>query len=115
MKYKTTKRNVMNGYSNVISVGYCDFQSLLRCKEPIAYTSGVYGWNADVYDFGNVAIVTGYRPFGNTYPENRFELIRKYEDEAKAFAYDWDVPYDEKAIKLDKLIHNFIMEMTAEA
>lgn len=66
MKTKTTKKAIMNAYSNVIKAGYCDMQSALKWREPNFYTAGVYGWNADVYviDYDTV-IVTGYRPFGN--------------------------------------------------
>ena len=66
MKTKITKKAIMSAYRNVIKVGYCDMQDVLKCREPNFYTAGVYGWNADVYviDYDTV-IVTGYRPFGN--------------------------------------------------
>lgn len=66
MKTKTTKRAIMHAYENVIKVGYDDLQDALEWREPNFYTSGVYGWNSDVYviDYATV-IVTGYRPFGN--------------------------------------------------
>ena len=56
----------MHAYKNVIKVDYCDLQDALKWREPDFYTSGVYGWNSDVYviDYGTV-IVTGRRPFGN--------------------------------------------------
>lgn len=64
---KTTKKAIMNGYENVIEVGYCDMQDALKWREPNFYTAGVYGWNADVYVIDcDTVIVTGYRPFGNT-------------------------------------------------
>lgn len=66
MKTQTTKKAIMNTYSNVIKVGYCDLQDALKLREPNFYTVGVYGWNADVYVIdSNTVIVTGYRPFGN--------------------------------------------------
>lgn len=78
MKYQTTKKAVMNGYNNVISVGYCNLQNLLDYQTPVAYTAGAYGWNADVYDFGaGTVIVTGYRPFGKFKPG--YDLCRKYD------------------------------------
>lgn len=66
MKTEITKKAIMNGYRNVIKVGYCDMQAALKWRAPNFYTSGVYGWNSDVYviDYETV-IVTGYRPFGN--------------------------------------------------
>ena len=61
------------------SVGYCDLQTLLGVANPQFYTAGVYGWNADIYIFGNIAIVTGYRPFCK---QIDFDIIRKFEDAA---------------------------------
>lgn len=65
MKYKTTKKAVMNGYAHIVRTGYCALQEALSGIAPTAYTTGVNGWNADIYDFGPYAIVTGYRPFGD--------------------------------------------------
>ena len=66
MKTKTTKKAIMSAFENVIRVGYCDLQKALKWREPNFYTSGVYGWNADVYVIDcDTVIVTGYRPFGN--------------------------------------------------
>lgn len=62
---KTTKKAVEANFIKIIRVGYCDLQTLLGSARRHGYTSGVYGWNADIYDVGGgVAIVTGYRPFG---------------------------------------------------
>ena len=49
MKYKTTVKALRDGACNLRSAGYCDLQYLLTNHSPIAYTSGVYGWNFDVY------------------------------------------------------------------
>ena len=61
MKYKTTSKELKEGYYNIIATGYCELQSLLKYKNPIAYNAGHYGWNYDVYDINGIAIVTGYR------------------------------------------------------
>ena len=78
MKYKTTNRAVSNGYRKIITVGYCELQTLLKYESPIAYASGVYGWNYDVYQYGNVAIVTGYRSFPKGIHAD-YKTVRKYE------------------------------------
>lgn len=65
MKVKVTKKQIKNNYANIVCVGYCGLSQILRYFTPNYYTCGVYGWNADVYDFGSFAICTGYRPFGN--------------------------------------------------
>jgi hypothetical protein len=68
MKMKTTKKYVQHFFGrNIIPIGYCHAQFLLRGREPMWYTtSRVYGWLADVYNLGDgLAIATGYAPFGN--------------------------------------------------
>ena len=68
-KVNVTQKFVRSSFTNIISVPYCALQDLLRYESPIWFTSGIYGWNADVYiiDY-NTGIVTGYRPFGNIRP-----------------------------------------------
>lgn len=106
MKYETTKKAVMNGYYKIIGIGYCDAQYLLLYKNPTAYTHGIYGWNADVYDFGTVAIVTGYRPFGNTHPD--WSLVEEYNKTAERISNDRDLSYDEKCDRVNTLLDVFI-------
>lgn len=78
MKFKTTKKAIIKNYSKIVRVGYCRLQFLLNCERPIAYTTGRYGWNADIYDMGGgVAIVTGHRPFGNICPD--CQIVEEYE------------------------------------
>ncbi len=77
MKFQTTQKKVCEWYAKRIDAGNDTLQELLRFESPIAYTAGTYGWNADIYSFGNVAIITGDRPFGNVKPD--YELRRKYE------------------------------------
>ena len=81
MKYKTTQKAIKNSYSRILCVGYCDLQYLFYFESPEAYTCGVYEWNADIYSAGGVAIVTGYRPFGNIRPS--YDLRKAYDDRAR--------------------------------
>ena len=74
MKYKTTRKAVVNGSVNVRSAGYCDLSYLLRNHSPIAYTCGVYGWNFDVFEVYGVTICTGYRNM----PGKRLDGIRAH-------------------------------------
>lgn len=108
MKFKTTKKAIMANYGNIIKVGYCDLQNLLKYESPIAYTAGIYGWNADIYDFGGVAIVTGYRPFGNIRPN--WEIIDKYEKDAENIYNNYK--YDDRIGALKDLQKKFIAEVT---
>lgn len=109
MKYKTTQKAIRNGYDNVICVGYCSLQYLLNCSSADAYTTRREGWGADIYDFGNTAIVTGYAPFGNIRPP--YDVTKQYDDKARAICDEfWD--WDEREKRLDALIAEFIEEVT---
>lgn len=76
LKMNVTRKYLCNNFTNIISVPYCDLQDLLRYESPLWYTSGLYGWNADVYliDIDTI-IVTGYRPFGNVHPSHELTDI----------------------------------------
>jgi hypothetical protein len=104
MKFKTTRKAVEENFAKVISVGYCSLQKLLTYETPIAYTRGVYGWNADIYTFGNVAIVTGYRPFGE---DVDYSLCKEYEEKAAALR-DLGRPYAERKAEAEALVKEFI-------
>ena len=79
MKLKTTKRETLNNYDKVYIMGYRDMATLLQYSEPIAYTAGVYGWNADIYKIEGIIIVTGYRPFGKPIDH---DLLKVYTQKA---------------------------------
>lgn len=80
MKYKTTRKAIVNGYRNIKCAGYGDLQHLLQNHSPNAYTCGVYGWNFDVYEVYGVTICTGCRGM----PGERLHGIDEYERQAKA-------------------------------
>lgn len=89
MKIKTTKKSVMGTNARVYEVSYCGLDFLLKYKTPIAYTCGVYGWNADIYSVGCVAITTGYRPFGKRIDSDLIDKYKKLADEAFKITKDW--------------------------
>ena len=108
MKFKTTQKAIKQGYKNVIRVPYCGLQNLLKCESPIAYTTRTEGWGADIYAFGNTAIVTGYTPFGNIRPS--YETNQRYEQRAREITdgiYNWE----EKKALLDGLIKEYLQEV----
>lgn len=84
MKFKTTKKDIKNGYKYIVSVGYCDLQSLLNYESPIAYSTRVEGWACDYYDINGVCICEGYSPISskNTI-KDVYSLVREYENKAK--------------------------------
>lgn len=110
MKFKTTKNQINQNFKNVICVGYCKMDYLLNGKNPVAYVSGVDGWHCDIYDVKGVAIVTGYRPFGNIRPD--YDTIKKYEDEARKICGDSWGNYQKMLDQLDMLLDQFIKEVT---
>ena len=109
LKAKVTKKEVLESYYNVISIGYCSAQFLLNALEPQFYTCGIYGWNADVYQIDyNTAIVTGYRPFGNL--DKNYDRLNIYEDKALKIWNDNSIPYEKQKEKVNKLLEKFIKE-----
>ena len=110
MKFKTTRKQINQNYNSVISIGYCDAQYLLQGKNPIAYNAGYYGWNCDIYDINGVAIVTGYRPWGNIHPD--YNTIKKYEDEARKICSYSGGSFQNMMDQVDQLLNQFIKEAT---
>nr|DAT23282.1 MAG TPA: hypothetical protein [Caudoviricetes sp.] len=80
----------------------------MSLEEPFAYTAGVYGWNANIYDLNGIALVTGYRTFGEISPS--WELIEKYEQKAKE-VIDLIYNYEERKEALKTLIDSFLEEV----
>lgn len=109
MKYKTTRKQVMNSGRKVIQVGYCDLQYLLDYHYPNAYTVRTEGWASDIYDIGSATICTGYAPFGNVKPN--YEVVRKYDQEARKVILS-GIGQEEQKLKLEVLLNEFIREVT---
>lgn len=110
LKIKVRKKDILNSYKNIICVGYCDIQTLLRSKDARFYTSGVYGWNADIYEIdNNTCIVTGYRPFGNIYASYS-GICSKYEKKAREIMQNRMLTYEQQCEKLDTLSKDFVQE-----
>lgn len=111
MKFKTTQKAIREGYRNILEVGYCDLQYLLYYENPIAYTSGVYGWNSDIYQINNsTVIVTGYRPFGNKRID--YKLIREYDEKAMEIIHN--LKAENTREKVDELLEEFINKIMKE-
>lgn len=111
MKFKTTQKAIRNGYCNVISIGYCDIQSLLNYENPIAYTTRREGWGCDIYEITpSTAIATGYAPFGNIRP--KYEIKRAYEEKARTILYDYSKPFETRRDELRNLLNEFVKEVT---
>lgn len=80
---KITASAVRARNAHCVSVGYCSLYNTLRiCGSRDFHTEGYLGWNADIYEFDDFAIVTGYRPFGAYSLSLKF--IKKWEKKAEA-------------------------------
>lgn len=114
MKVRVTQRKIRENYRNIIAVGYCDLQYLLRYEEARYYTAGVYGWNADIYEIdSNTVIVTGYRPFSGTLNVD-YTKVREYDEKASKIQFDYSKSYEKNAEKVRKLLKKFIEEVKEE-
>lgn len=81
MKLKTSKKEVRAYYpkERIITLSYCDLQSVLNYYNAFAYSCGVYGWSCDYYEYRGYCISTGYAPVeGVRLP---YEFIRFLEAE----------------------------------
>ena len=113
MKLKAKKSDFP--MSQTIELGYCELQNLLAKFSPIAYTSGLYGWNADIYQFGDYYICTGYRPFGKINPD--YKTVQEYNKKADELRKkSIRVNLNNKTINEKKafnaLIYKFIQDVT---
>lgn len=112
MKYKTTSKAIKQSGALVINLGYCEATYLLRYREPLAYNSGVYGWNYDAYDFytrsgKEVIVCTGYRGMPGKRPAIP---VTDYEKQARDICGDWFIPYEEQRERVNKLLIGWIAE-----
>ena len=70
-----------NYHLNVRVGDMADFRTILG--EPNYYNCGIYGWNFDAWELGDVVINSGYRnTFGLVIRDDA--LLREFEDKAKA-------------------------------
>lgn len=106
MEFITTKRAVINHFDITAEIPFGHFQHLLNYQRPEARTEGIYGVNAYIYDFDDVAIVTGNRPYGNY--KMAWNLINEYEDKAKAINNNRTLEYEERKNQVNTLLNEVI-------
>jgi hypothetical protein len=106
-----TRKEIINRFKYVYSVGYCDLWHLLQYQNKIGYNAGVYGWNYDIFalDCNNIAICTGYRGMPGKNIDHA--IIKKYEEKARKISSDYAIPWDKKKTKINKLLDKFIIEI----
>ena len=106
MKLKTTRKAIVNTSTDIISIGYCDAQTLLRNHNALAYTCGVYGWNFDVFEIDGKTICTGYRNM----PGRSAKNVGEYEKKARAIMEQYSRNYEERCEDVEKLLHEFLAQ-----
>lgn len=103
MKFKTTRKEIVNHYSNIVSVGYCDLADLLHGCDAKAYTCGTYGWNFDMYYEHGLCICTGYRNM----PGRKANNILEYNQKARAIWENCSMPWEEQKAAVAELLKEF--------
>ena len=114
MAKANVSRKWVNSNYYCCSAGYCDLQNLLYFQSASYYTCGVYGWNFDVYTFGDYAITTGYRGMIDNVKKDYYSLVREYEDRAKVLVNEYhDLWKDEEAKKeeVNNLLREFLSKV----
>lgn len=113
LKVKTTQKAIKESYSNILVIPYCSLQSLLTYEDARFYTVGVCGWDADVYVYADVAICTGYRPFGTYSPS--YSLMVKFNKTASEYLLcDGVRDFQQAKAYLRSLLDAFIREVKEE-
>ena len=87
MNIELTINDLKNNFGIIVSCGYCELQSLLNMKNRVGYNSGVYGWNFDVFDFGGVGLITGYRTRGADVRLS-IDFCERWDERAKKATYE---------------------------
>lgn len=111
MKFRATKKAIMEEYKNTIKIGYCNAQHLLTFENPIAYTHNSDGWCCDIYIIGNDAISTGYAPFGKIIPS--YNCIKEWDKKAEAIINSsHSLGWETQKELVSKVLSDFIKEVT---
>ena len=112
MKTKVTRKCIKESFSTIISVNYASLQHLLTYETPQYYCTRAQDWACDIYIFGNVAIVTGYDPFGNVEPSH--ELRKEVDWYAENILSSSHRDYQKKKEILRRMIDEFIRRSLLE-
>jgi hypothetical protein len=112
MKIKTTKKEMNRNYRQIISIGYCNAQWLLKYKEPIAYSTRLEGWACDYYDIDGVLISTGYAPLTARNTHSNYDIVRCYNEQAQEIACNCSLSYEERQAQVNALLKEYVKEVT---
>ena len=110
VKLKATKKEMRNHYWHILSVGYCDLQSLLREQQPFAYSTRAEGWACDYYDIEGVLISEGYAPLASKNMKKDYDLILDFENKAMEIDSLY-LPREERKAKKEALLKELIEKL----
>lgn len=108
MRVKVTKVKVVKENSNVLSVGYCELQALLKDSSTPFYSVRSEGWACDYYILDNLVVSTGYSTCGEHID---YKIIRDYESKAQKINHNCDLTYEQKKTRLQRLVNKFTKEV----
>lgn len=108
MKIKITQKAIKANFKKVVCVGYCDLYHLLYYQNSTYCTTRREGWGSDIYIFDDIAISTGYAPFGNI--KVKYDVLRKYDEKARKIVENREINHDAKVKKVNKLLEKFLKE-----
>lgn len=109
MKLKISNKEIKQRFKNIIVIGYCNAQYLLKGIEPTFYNCGVYGWNYDLYEIDyNTCIITGYRNFPKPTLEYKYIDLERYEEQAKKCYSNSFISYNDILKSIEVKRNNFI-------
>lgn len=110
MKQRLTMKEVKSWNKPILKTGAYSMQRLLWFEDPVGYTAGIDGWNADIYEVEGIVIVTGYRSFGQI--QLTYEDIKPYENKADQIIHDNTFfNHDVKKLQVQKILHEFVETM----
>lgn len=98
MKLKATRKNITNNFRKIYLIDY----AYGFLPEPFAYNSGIYGWNWNAYDLGNICLVEGVRHFPKhrRLPESAKQVIKDYKREVASANFSERVKIDKKYLDM---------------
>lgn len=104
MKARITDRDARDCVS--LSIWYGNAQYLLRAYNPIYYTCWIYGRKSDIYEINWIYIATWYWP---VWRRADYNLTREYDKKAKKIRNNYDIDYNKRAKKVEKLLTKFLI------
>lgn len=97
MKLEVTRKDIANFFPKI----YLIDNSYGFLPEPFAYNSGIYGWNWNAYDLGDICLVEGVRSFPNhrRLPESAKKVIKGYKRKVASANFSERVKIDKMYLK----------------